>query len=36
MTAMNNIESVFEEYGDAISSDEKLSILLNVIKTLIN
>jgi hypothetical protein len=36
MTVMNNIESVFEEYGDAISSDEKLSILLNVIKTLIN
>ena len=36
MTVKNNIESVFEEYGDSISSDEKLSILLNVIKTLIN
>lgn len=36
MTVMNNIESVFEEYGDSISADEKLSILLNVIKTLIN
>ena len=36
MTVMNNIEAVFEDYGDSISSDEKLSILLNVIKTLIN
>lgn len=36
MTVMNNIEAVFEEYGDSISSDEKLSILLNIIKTLIN
>jgi len=35
-TVMNNIESVFEEYGDSISADEKLSILLTVIKTLIS
>ena len=36
MTVMNNIEAVFDEYGDSISSDEKLNILINVIKTLIN
>ncbi len=36
MTVLNNIEAVFEEYGEAISSDEKLNILLQIIKDLIN
>lgn len=34
-TVVNAIESVFEEYGEAISVDEKLCVLLRIMKTLI-
>jgi hypothetical protein len=30
-TAMNNIESIFEEYNDSIEPDEKLTILARLI-----
>ena len=35
-TVLNNIEASLEEYGDSISPDEKLAILFNIIKEIIN
>ena len=35
-TVLNSIESSLEEYGDSISPDEKLAILFNIIKGIIN
>ena len=34
-TAMNNMESIFEEYNDALAPDEKLAILTQLIGRII-